>query len=451
MLKAQQNAPKEARQNAIMAGLDPDKDPHWQEKMRELEGGFGPPAITNGVPVGNTQQPGQFPTNAPPDFGHPHAIMDTSAPMMGGTTMGGQGNLGAQPRNGNYGAPMPNDMYNNSAMQQTQGGFSNTTASTVYSSNPNNVTNNSMTSMAQSPQGMAAPQMQAMMSPQMQGGMSGGQMQQLVNSISMLERNQAAHFSELKSFIDQRDAWMGDRMNQLDRRCQKVEVLSDRLYTLLRDIDVQKLADVPKDVRQALSDRKDKNAYRETDEWGTRGVYADEDNNNLVFPNGGGSDSGRSGHSSNHSALRETAMSDIPRSPPIGLDHSRQSGVGHAGGAHLQQLEQRMDGMTEKIEHLLSLAEETPKITSMLWRMDLNLRQLTGTANNLPPGHPLLQQQQRQQQQAHLAIESHPQVRQSSRQVTIASRQSISNSNSQQGSRVVSKSSFSPVRENEQS
>merc|ERR1719326_1341243 len=58
--------------------------------------------------------------------------------------------------------------------------------------------------------------------------------------------------------------------------------------------------------------------------------------------------------------------------------------MGHGHGDS-RKLEEHLKVIEQKIELLVSHAEATPQITRLLWRMDLNLRQLTGTASNLPP------------------------------------------------------------------
>merc|ERR1719183_3066410 len=47
---------------------------------------------------------------------------------------------------------------------------------------------------------------------------------------------------------------------QLNRRCEKVEALSDRLYNILRGFDLNEIAKVPREVSNALKIYSDQNA-----------------------------------------------------------------------------------------------------------------------------------------------------------------------------------------------
>mmetsp|Transcript_83035 Transcript_83035/g.129709 ORF Transcript_83035/g.129709 Transcript_83035/m.129709 type:complete len:1179 (-) Transcript_83035:107-3643(-) len=447
LLKKAESAPREARQNAIMAGFDPDTDAHWQERMRayEQEKLFQPtPMITNGAPINTNVHQNQYSNvgfGAQPltinvvQDGHPLGVPDTNtaAPLQGGSPF-----VASNTRNTKaYAVPTPSPLYNGGAqtnLGQNYNNFGNTGLTPLQPSVTNVSVNMAYTPPTTGTSTIVAPAMQGSGA---LGGMSGFQMQELIDRINSLESRNDAIFNELKTFIAQRDAWTQDRMTQVDRRCQKVEVLSDRLYTLLRDLDVQKLTDVPREVREALNGSRDKSPNRrDVDE--QRGVYADGDS--LVFDS---SDTSR--------YLRQLSdTTDNPRTPTLehaDRDNHSQSGMGnatHGRGIHPQRLEERLNAMSEQLENLLSLAEETPKITSMLWRMDLNLRQLTGTAHNLPANHPLLQQQQ--QQQAQLAIEGNS-SRYSSRQAALAMRGTNSGQGSTPASRMISKTSFLPVPE----
>lgn len=465
ILKKAEKAPMEARQEAIMAGIDPDTNPHWQEQMMK-----GPiqkdkiaqntPMITNGAPTNNNMysnspysSPGYGGYAGAPlminvvQDGHPFAVNEESNQQTQPTQpMGGQGAPFA-PSNANntrsYGTPTPNPLYNPTGTQGMMAqNFNNGFGNTGMTSTMPSVTNVSV-NMAYSQQAGATT-----ITPQMAGGggtggggASGVQMQELIDRISRLEQNNAANFGDLKTFIEQRDAWMMERMTQVDRRCQKVEVLSDRLYTLLRDIDVQKLSEVPMEVRQALSSQRDGPSNRRQAgqaEEERHGVYMDGDN--LIFDT---SDNDRF-------VLRDASdMPDNPRMPET-LDRERDSSHSvlgtspHRIGVNSHRVEERLNNIADQLEHLLSLAEETPKMTSMLWRMDLNLRQLTGTAHNLPANHPLLQAQV--QPQAQPANESHSPSRRSSRQAS-AMRGTTSIQGSAQNSRIGTKASFLPVPE----
>jgi len=174
-----------------------------------------------------------------------------------------------------------------------------------------------------------------------------------------------------RNYIEQRDSWLETRMSQLDRRCQKVEVLSDRLYTLLRSFDVNDLAAVPREVTKAL---------------------------NMHFDKMDGVSPSASHANSPAKALRDAAGDDLdaPMLPPdndprglvpIGDELGNSGGSRGHGAGDSRKLEGHMQKISTQMDMLISHAEATPQITRLLWRMDLNLRQLTGSASNLPPQH----------------------------------------------------------------
>merc|ERR1719183_3319793 len=80
-----------------------------------------------------------------------------------------------------------------------------------------------------------------------------GQLLQKMDQMSMQMSQMQDMMSDQRDYIENRDSWLETRMSQLDRRYQKVEVLSDRLYTLLRSFDVNDLAAVPREVTKALN------------------------------------------------------------------------------------------------------------------------------------------------------------------------------------------------------
>jgi hypothetical protein len=205
------------------------------------------------------------------------------------------------------------------------------------------------------------------------GGMNNQAIGQILQGMQQMQ-SQMLQMQEMvsdqRSYIEQRDSWLETRMSQLDRRCQKVEVLSDRLYTLLRSFDVNDLAAVPREVTKAL---------------------------NMHFEKM----DGVSPSSSPAKALRDAADTDLDNSQtfppendprglvPIGdeLGNSGGSRSNHVGAGESRKLEGHMQKISTQMDMLMSHAEATPQITRLLWRMDLNLRQLTGTASNLPPQH----------------------------------------------------------------
>jgi len=173
-----------------------------------------------------------------------------------------------------------------------------------------------------------------------------------------------------RNYIEQRDSWLETRLSQLDRRCQKVEVLSDRLHNMLQGFDLENLAAVPREVTKALNTH-----------LGGLSPTSTAPGSPKAF---GGSPK----------ALRDVSgLADDPSQPDTSFDgqpgssmvphgHSNEHHVGHGHGHHGSH--QELKKMSQQLDLLLSHAEATPQMTRLLWRMDLNLRQLTGTASNLP-------------------------------------------------------------------
>lgn len=222
------------------------------------------------------------------------------------------------------------------------------------------------------PQNMSN-QQQPMQQP-MQMGMSNQNMAQMVDAMSKMEQKvgqmatMQAQMQEMlidqRNYIEQRDSWLETRMSQLDRRCQKVEVLSDRLHSLLRGFDVESLSAVPKEVTKALNTH--------------LGNYSPD------------SSAAGSPTAASAKALRDlSSSSDDPSQPwgQISQDGAHPSAMvphGQNHGHRDQNIKQDLKKMSQQLDLLVSSAEATPQMTRLLWRMDLNLRQLAGTASNVP-------------------------------------------------------------------
>jgi len=202
-------------------------------------------------------------------------------------------------------------------------------------------------------QQMQQMQMQQM---QMQQQMSGPGLNQMLSAMSKAN-NQMTHMqekmAEQRNYIEQRDAWLETRMSQLDRRAQKVEVLSDRLFTDLSRLNVDELASVPRTVKKTLHSVSD------------------------------GMMTNRSFTTNASMALRDTGFADAPV-PDFSNDISQLQQLARPateGGAaqNNAKLEQQLNDLAMELEALVSNAEATPQITRLLWRMDVNLKQLSGT------------------------------------------------------------------------
>lgn len=260
---------------------------------------------------------------------------------------------------------------------QSSGGF----GSAGFNGSGITMNNSTMSTMQGSPgypnNQQPMPMQQGMGQMPMQGGMGMSNMgnNQMMEKISQMQMTMAQMAQmqgqmndivmDQRNYIEQRDSWLETRMSQLDRRCQKVEVLSDRLHTMLRSFDLQSLEAVPRDVFKALS------------------------NAGVLSPTSSAPGSPKEPRSPK--ALKDATWgSSSPASPPdlsmsairdANEPHHHQHHVGHH---HNHRLEERIKQMSIQMDLLVSHAEATPQITGMLWKMDMNLRQLTQAANRMP-------------------------------------------------------------------
>merc|ERR1712072_1683761 len=82
-----------------------------------------------------------------------------------------------------------------------------------------------------------------------------GAVNMLLEKMEQMQQNMdrmATSNIELKEYIRELDSWVEQRFNTLDRRCQKVEVLSERLHNVLRSVEFHDIAAVPNEVAKAL-------------------------------------------------------------------------------------------------------------------------------------------------------------------------------------------------------
>jgi hypothetical protein len=234
-------------------------------------------------------------------------------------------------------------------------------------------------------------QMQSMSMQQGGMGMSNAAMGQMLDKMTQMQQTMAQMCEQIvdqRNYIEQRDSWLETRMSQLDRRCQKVEVLSDRLHTLLKQLNVTDLASVPREVNRALNIHLD-----------NLGGLSPTSDSSPRSPGGipkalrDLSTSSEAPPSSNEPlAALEESLAEISHEISDLSHHERTE---HSHGHHnhgvgmdhkdAHKLEDHMKKIERQLELLASHAEATPQITRLLWRMDLNLRQLTGQATNLSP------------------------------------------------------------------
>merc|ERR1719272_528430 len=225
------------------------------------------------------------------------------------------------------------------------------------------------------PMGFNNQQPMAMQS--MQQGAGGPGMNQLMEKMQQMQAKMSQMqemMGDQRDYIERRDAWLETRASQLDRRFQKVEVLSDRLYAMVRSFEGTDLGAVPREVKKALDMHMDTVRSGGVSPGGQMALRdASMESNDFPSP--------PAGNAEPFDMFDD--MAPTPSSPPTNRQQMSSSGavVPHSESG-------RIDGIVKDIKHSMETlnhhAQSTPQITRMLWRMDLNLRQLTGTANNLP-------------------------------------------------------------------
>merc|ERR1719424_1909419 len=224
------------------------------------------------------------------------------------------------------------------------------------------------------PMGFNNQQPMAMQS--MQQGAGGPGMNQLMEKMQQMQAKMSQMqemMGDQRDYIERRDAWLETRASQLDRRFQKVEVLSDRLYAMVRSFEGTDLGAVPREVKKALDMHMDTVRSAGVSPSGQMALRdASMESNDFPSP--------PAGNAEPFDMFDD--MAPTPSSPPTNRQMSSSGAVVSSGESG------RIDGIVKDIKHSMETlnhhAQSTPQITRMLWRMDLNLRQLTGTANNLP-------------------------------------------------------------------
>merc|ERR1719310_2413221 len=262
MLKQQERAPTDARHDAILAGLDPDDPDIAAEINAQLNGHAPPPrpGIATGVPVnqasgfggqrqvsngmhGMYEDPTVHPFGVQPAGAPPFAAANSQNAMVTGTlsttqplgmSSGGHQNFGST---GGFSGATTSNGFNMT-------GISMASSNNMMGSYDPGSSNNMMGSQPQQTSGG--------------GGFFGGggdnsQVLMAVRQMQAQMEMMTQAMADQRNYIEQRDSWLETRMAGLDRRCQKVEVLSDRLYTLLRQLDISDIAQVPREVTKALN------------------------------------------------------------------------------------------------------------------------------------------------------------------------------------------------------
>jgi len=207
-------------------------------------------------------------------------------------------------------------------------------------------------------------------------------------------RVEASLMEELRDtrvYVEQRDAWLEQRLNGLDRRFEKVERASDRVSAGLQGFDFQDLMASMDRITHFLQLK-------------SRGLESD-----------GGPGMRRLSNASDVGNVGSTRFGDPHR--PAALEHDyedeeaeavglswqeqaalednhplREAGLALApmpaqvdglGAASKKQMGHQLDRISEQVQQLLSLAEESAESRKLLWKIDLSLRQTRASVQKI--------------------------------------------------------------------
>ncbi|CAK0797620.1 unnamed protein product [Prorocentrum cordatum] len=157
---------------------------------------------------------------------------------------------------------------------------------------------------------------------------------------------------EQRTFTERREEWLDNRLNQVERRCEKVEKASDRLHGVVNNWDFDEMTHSQRKILAHTT------------------KLTDVQKNTTAA---------RVRSPSRATAREPGASSPVstPRSAPSAPMASSQA----LGSSQLSsELEERMKGINAQLERLLEHAEDATESRKLLWRIELNIKQLRGQA-----------------------------------------------------------------------
>jgi len=184
---------------------------------------------------------------------------------------------------------------------------------------------------------------------------------------------------DLRVYIEQRDAWLEQRLNSMDRRFEKVERAADRMTTSMQGFDFRELMGATDRVAHYLQLQQSRGAAPSS---GMRRRNSTE--SDALSP-----------------GLRKSLFSEeaspVPPTPPDQVpEYNDMDGyLGQMGEEQLQdqlalpldsvesnmspaarkQMAHQLDRIGEQVQQLLAHAEESAETRRLLWKIDLNIRQ----------------------------------------------------------------------------
>eukprot|EP00928_Gymnodinium_smaydae_P014561 TRINITY_DN15354_c0_g1_i2.p1 TRINITY_DN15354_c0_g1~~TRINITY_DN15354_c0_g1_i2.p1 ORF type:complete len:1119 (-),score=273.74 TRINITY_DN15354_c0_g1_i2:219-3182(-) len=331
MLKAQARAPQEARFDAIIAGVDPDAMSHPTGNPQGYPGGG-----MGGMPGGMSN--GFAGAGKSNGFSHSNGFSN-------GYGAGGGPNSTIASSNG-FGAPLQpiTDGSVNHFPPPPVGGSMETS---LVPSSPGSPSPSSAAGVVATIPQRGAPTT-VMGNDPGAAAMMGNQMAPMImqmmtqnNQIMMTMQHLASQMEVLKTSIKdneeaalKRHEVMEQRMFALDRRNERVEKACDQLRNTMQGVDFDELMRMPTRVAENVATRV-----------------------SQVLPGGGGE-----GRQSMVVATRSGATDN--------------GGNGNNGPASRRVLEDRVEKMAAEVKEVLALAQEASESRKMLWRIDLQLKQM---------------------------------------------------------------------------
>lgn len=332
MMKDERSKPQHARLDAIMAGRDPDQagqgkgmamgmpmDPAMQGMMGGMSGAM------QGM-AGHGMMPGNMPGMMPGAM--PAMIPGT----MSNNMLGNGGASPAQPAIPIGGSPPP--------FTQTFG-----------SETSNSVRNTAQYagSVAGSRRGSALGTDQFGLQ-RTQGGMSDGMTISLFQQLQQMHTDQVRNtewlqeqFKEHNSRLEDSREWLEQRLNAVERRCEKVERASDRLCAQIQNLDFDELMSNTRKLLQGGG--------------GYGGVGA------VSQP-----PPQYASYQSMHSEEAEQAMEIA--------DAAREARFSGMGQEAIRKFDHKLETITQEVKQLVAHSAETSNAQQLLWKIELSVRQL---------------------------------------------------------------------------
>jgi len=187
-----------------------------------------------------------------------------------------------------------------------------------------------------------------------------GQLQETLAAVredhARSERALMEELQNVRQHMEQRDSWLEQRLNALDRRCEKVERASDRVTASLQGFNFSDLMD---SIRRITLEQQ--SAPHQRGPLQLSGQLPGQLEGN--------------GSNAETSAAHPGETSTVAWGP-----------AGTFGGGAAARVERQLEQLSEQVQQLLAHAEESAEMRRLLWKIDLNFRQMRNGQG--PPQEP---------------------------------------------------------------